>query len=182
MKVEFNSNCFDDELLHLFLEKPLSVSAARLGPFGNYSAHTLVHLKPAFMDKVLNGLMRGVRVDFESGCQGANGRESLPWLELAANKCFLGGENYLIHNRFTGLELKAESCHMHNVTAMTGESQVEDGFHPEQLLWDVNQRIAESLICGRSGSPLRECDLRDPLLFARFPQPINAGALSTCAE
>jgi len=119
LKVKFNSNCFDNELLHLFLEKPLSISAARFGPFGNDSAHTLVDLKPAFMDKVLNGLMRGVRVDFKSRCQGANRRESLPWLKLAADKGFLGSENYLIHNRFTGFELKAEYCHMDNVTAMT---------------------------------------------------------------
>jgi hypothetical protein len=119
LKIEFNSNCFDDELLHLFLEKPLSVSAARFGPFGNDGTHTLADLKPAFLDKVLNSFMRGVWVDFESGCQGSHGREGLPWLELAADKGLLGGENHLIHNRFTRLELKAERCHMDNVTAMT---------------------------------------------------------------
>ena len=69
--------------------------------------------------------MRGVRVDFKSRCQGANGREGLPWLELAADKGLLGGKDHLIHNRFTGLDLKTESRHMDNVTVMTGRVKWE---------------------------------------------------------
>jgi len=120
LKVEFNSNCFYDELLHLFLEKPLSVSAAWLGSAGNDGAYTLVDLKPAFLNEVLNGLVCSVWVDFEGRCKRANRREGLPRTELAAYKGLLRGKDHLIHNRFTGLELKAESCHMNNVTAMTG--------------------------------------------------------------
>ena len=118
MKVKLHSNCFDDELFHLFLKKPLFVPAARLGPFGNYGANTLVNLEPALLDQVLNGFMRSVRVDFESECQGWNGRKGLPRLELAADKGLLCGENHLVDNGFAWLEVD-ERCHMDNVTPVT---------------------------------------------------------------
>jgi hypothetical protein len=127
LKVKLHSNCFDDELFQLFLEKPLFVPAARLGPFGNYGAHTLVDLEPALLDQVLNGFMRSVRVDFESECQGSNGREGLPRLELAADKGLLRGENHLVDNGFAWLEVDAKSCHMDNVTPVTEGVKEESG-------------------------------------------------------
>jgi hypothetical protein len=141
LKVKLHSNCFDDELFHLFLEKPLFVPAARLGPFGNYGADTLVNLEPALLDQVLNGFMRCVRVDFERECQGSNGREGLSRLELAADKGLLCGENHLVDNGFAWLEVDAKSCHMDNVTPVTERVKAESDAgcvveQAVQLGWD----------------------------------------------
>jgi hypothetical protein len=119
-KVKLHSYRFDDKLFQLFLEKPLFVSAAGFRSFGNNGADTLVDLQPAILNEVLNGFVRGIRVDFQSACQGSNGGEGLPRLELAADEGFLGSKDHLINNRFAGLELEAECCHTDNVTGRTG--------------------------------------------------------------
>jgi hypothetical protein len=127
LKVKLHPYRFDDELFHLLLKKPLFVSAAGFRSFGNYGADALVDLEPTLLNEVLNGFMRGIRVDFQSGCQGPNGGEALPRLELAADEGFLGSKDHLINNRFAGLELEAESCHMDNVTDRTGKVKEKAG-------------------------------------------------------
>lgn len=119
LKVKLHSYCFNDQLLHLFLEQPLFVATARLGPFGNYGTHPLVDIEPALLDEVLNGLMSRVRMDLESGCQGSNRRKGLARLEFPAEKGLLSCKDHLIHDGLTRLKLKAEWCHMNTVTAMT---------------------------------------------------------------
>jgi hypothetical protein len=119
LKIKLHSYRFNNKLFHMFLEKPLFVPAARLGPFGNYGTHTLVNFEPALLNEMLNSFVRGVGVDFESGCQRSNGGEGLAGLELAADEGLLSGENYLIDNRLTRLELETQSCHTNNVMHRT---------------------------------------------------------------
>jgi hypothetical protein len=54
------------------------------------------------LNEVLDGFVSGVWMYFERGCESANGREGLTRLKLATDECLLGGENYLIDNRFAG--------------------------------------------------------------------------------
>ena len=135
LKVKLHSYGFYNELFHFLLQKPLFVSTARLGPFGNDSAHALVNLEPALLDKVLNGFVRGVRVDFEGRCQRSNGRKGLAWLQLTADKGLLSSENHLIDDRFAGFELEANSCHTDNVTVVTGT--VKKKFDRRASPWQV---------------------------------------------
>jgi hypothetical protein len=127
LKVKLHSYRLDDELFHLFLKEPLLVSATGLWSFGNHSADTLVDFEPALLNEVLNRLVRGVRVDFESGCQGSNRGKRLSGLELAADESFFSGENHLIDDGFTWLELETEDRHTDTVTVVTGSVKEKIG-------------------------------------------------------
>jgi hypothetical protein len=55
----------------------------------------------------------------EIGGKGAHGRKCLTGLKLAADEGLLRSEYDLIENRLAGPKLKAEWCHIDNVTRVT---------------------------------------------------------------
>ena len=103
---------FDRELLHFVLQQVLALACTRLGDRRNDGPYSGPHFEPAALNQVLDNFMRRIGMNPELGGEESHGRKRLAGAQFAADGGFLGRENKLVKDRFTGPEGEAEQCHM----------------------------------------------------------------------
>lgn len=109
------------ELTDLFVQKAFAVTGARFREFGNHRTHARAHFEKAFLDEVLNNLVRGVGVNFQIRRERADRGKRLARKEFTADERFGGGEDNLIEDGLAGSKSDLQTCHINNVTEGTGE-------------------------------------------------------------
>ena len=103
---------FDGELLHFALQQVLALACTRLGDRRNHGAYAGPHFEPAGLNQVLDNLVRRIGMNLELAGEESHGRKRLAGAQFAADRSFLGGENELVKDGFTGPQGEVEQCHM----------------------------------------------------------------------
>ena len=119
LQLDTDAQGFDDQLLDFVLQQPLAVAGAGRRPRGHDRADAGLHLEPAFLNQMLNDLVRRVGMDLQLGRERADRGKGLAGLKLAADKRLGRGEDDLVEDGLPGPKREPEQCHTSNVTHVT---------------------------------------------------------------
>src|SRR6202034_4864763 len=106
-----NTLRFHDKTFNFVAKQLLTLSGSCFREFGYHRANARSHFDPTFLDQLLNDLLPGVRMNFESGGETSARRKCLAWLVLATQKGLARSEHHLIENGMSRSQNHTKQCH-----------------------------------------------------------------------